>query len=100
VQHSAKQWAGCIGVAFQGIRIKNTKTRWGSCSSKGNLNFNWKLMMAPPYAMEYVVIHELCHLKHLNHSKAFWALVSEHMPDYKKAETWLKNHGSVLGFEG
>lgn len=72
------------------IRIKDVKSRWGSCSSKRNLNFNWRLVMAPPEVLDYVVVHELCHLKEMNHSKAFWALVESILPDYKRQREWLK----------
>ncbi len=72
------------------ITIREQKTRWGSCSSLGNLNFNWKLIMAPPEALDYVVIHELCHMIEMNHSPAFWAQVERRMPDYKKWRDYLK----------
>lgn len=86
-----------IGVSYNDVRIKEQKTRWGSCSKKGNLNFNWKIIMAPQWVMDYVVIHELCHLKHLNHSKEYWAMVSCYMPDYNSARQWLKENGMKLG---
>jgi predicted metal-dependent hydrolase len=72
------------------IRIKDVKTRWGSCSSKGNLNFNLRLAMAPRRVIDYVIIHEMCHLVHLNHSKEFWSLVGKILPDYKEYEKQLK----------
>lgn len=68
----------------------------GSCSSNGNLNFNCLLMLAPPEVLDYVVVHELCHRKYMNHSKQFWAEVAKVMPDYKKCERWLKEEGSLL----
>jgi predicted metal-dependent hydrolase len=75
------------------IFIKSQKTRWGSCSNRGNLNFNWKLSMAPPEVIEYVVIHELCHRLEMNHSSKFWAYVKKMCPDYKNHKNWLKkNH--------
>lgn len=89
-------YAKVIGVDYGKITIRNQKTRWGSCSSKGNLNFNCLLMLAPPEVIDYVVIHELCHRKEMNHSKAFWREVEKVMPDYKKAKLWLKNEGSLL----
>ena len=78
------------------ITIREQKSRWGSCSSKHNLNFNWKLIMAPPQALDYVVIHELCHLHEFNHSPRFWSLVEAQMPDYKVWKKWLKDHAEDL----
>lgn len=86
-----------IGVQANTIRIKDQKTRWGSCSSKGNINLNWRLILAPQEVMDYVIIHELCHLKEMNHSKAFWDLVQTHCPDYKKHQQWLKKNAAKLG---
>jgi len=78
------------------IRIKTQKTRWGSCGPKNDINLNWLLMLAPPIVLEYVVVHELCHIKHKNHSKDFWLLVKDHMPDYLIHRHWLKQHGASL----
>jgi hypothetical protein len=78
------------------VTIRNQKTRWGSCSSKGNLNFNWRLMMAPPEVIDYVVVHELCHLIALNHSKKFWNQLSAILPDYRVRKDWLKKNGARL----
>lgn len=85
-----------IGVSVHSIFIKAQKTRWGSASTKGNLNFNWKLMMAPVEVIDYVVIHELCHLREMNHSKQFWELVSQYDENYKAHRRWLKENGSLL----
>lgn len=85
-----------MGVEPNQIRIKDQKTRWGSCSSKDNLNFNWRLIMAPEWIIDYVIIHELCHLVHLNHSPAYWQLVENMMPDYKMRRQWLKEKGHTL----
>ena len=78
------------------VTIREQKTRWGSCSSKDNLNFNWKLIMAPPQVLDYVVIHELCHLKEFNHSPRFWSLVETQMPEYKAWKKWLDTHKEDL----
>lgn len=78
------------------LRVKEQKSRWGSCSGKGNLNFNWKLIMAPPEVLDYVVVHELCHLIHMNHSREFWRQVERIMPDYDRYRRWLKEHGQQL----
>lgn len=75
---------------YNKISIKNQKTRWGSCSKKGNLNFNYKISMIPEYLAEYIVVHELCHLKEFNHGKGFWKLISETIPDYKNRVKDLK----------
>lgn len=85
-----------IGVQPGRIAIRDQKSRWGSCSSKGNLNFNWKLIMAPPQVLDYVVIHELCHLLEFNHSPRFWQLVYDRMPDYEAWKKWLKLHTDDL----
>lgn len=94
VSYFAKQ----IGVTYGKIIIRNQKTRWGSCSSKGNLNFNCLLMLTPPEVIDYVVVHELCHRKEMNHSGAFWAEVEKILPDYKEQVKWLKeNGGQIIG---
>ena len=85
-----------VGVSYGRITIRNQKTRWGSCSSKGNLNFNCLLMLAPPEVLDYVVVHELCHRREMNHSKAFWAEVEKILPDYRTQVKWLKNEGRSL----
>ncbi len=77
--------------------IRDQRTRWGSCSSERNLNFNYKLIMAPPPALDYVVVHELCHLYEFNHSPLFWRRVEQFFPDYKTWKDWLKKNGRMLG---
>ena len=85
-----------LGVDYKRLRIGDQKTRWGSCSSKGNLNFNCLLMLAPPDVLDYVVVHELCHRKEMNHSKAFWNEVEKVLPNYKESVRWLKEEGSRI----
>ena len=78
------------------VTIREQKTRWGSCSRKGNLNFNWKLIRAPQEALDYVVVHELCHLYEFNHSPGFWRMVESVLPDYEQWKRWLAQHGQNL----
>lgn len=85
------KYNGEIYFEFNRISIRNQKTRWGSCSSNKNLNFNYKIVFLPDYLAEYIVIHELCHLKHFNHSKEFWELVKFFCPEYAKFQTELKS---------
>ena len=87
------------GGSYSSITVRDQKTRWGSCSSRGTLSFNYRLIFAPPAALDYVVVHELCHLTHMNHSKEFWNLVGSVMPDYKTHRKWLKEHGRELTLE-
>lgn len=84
------------GFKPSGLEIKYYKSRWGSCTSKRVIQLNWRLMMVPETVIDYVIIHELCHLKHFNHSKAFWALVEKHCPDHRAQRRWLKDHASEL----
>lgn len=78
------------------ISVRDTRSRWGSCSSTGNLCFSWRLVFAPKEVMEYVVAHEVAHLRHMNHSPAFWATVASVCPDYEAAKAWLRMHGKHL----
>lgn len=84
------------GGTFHTITIRDQKSRWGSCSSRGTLSFNYRLIFAPPGILDYVVVHELCHLTHMDHSKNFWNMVEQIMPDYKNRRNWLKEHGHEL----
>ena len=89
-------YAELLDVTYATISIRDQKTRWGSCSSKGNLSFSWRLILAPPKVLDYVVVHELCHRKEMNHSPRFWALVESMIPDYKTHRKWLKENGEKL----
>ncbi|GAB4494092.1 MAG: SprT family zinc-dependent metalloprotease [Anaerolineales bacterium] len=89
-------YAHKFGLKYQKIRISSARTRWGSCSSRGTLSFTWRLVMAPLDVVDYVVIHELAHLREQNHSAAFWAEVAKMMPDYKTRRDWLKKNGRFL----
>ena len=92
----ATYFASLLGVSYGKITIRSQHTRWGSCSAKGNLSFNCLLMLAPPEVRDYVVVHELCHRKEMNHSKAFWVLVETALPNAKTCRRWLKENGSLL----
>ena len=98
IRAALDEWSPTVGKPYYRVTIREQKTRWGSCSTKSNLNFNWKLIMAPPEALTYVVIHELCHLLYFNHSAQFWAEVGKRMPDYEIWVKWLKKHGKELVF--
>lgn len=87
-----------FNVPVTGVKLKYTSSRWGSCSSKGNLNFSTRLLFAPEEVVDYVIIHELAHRIEMNHSPRFWKLVSDAMPDYKKHEKWLKINGKDCDF--
>ena len=89
-------YAKTLGVTFGRITIRSQHTRWGSCSASGNLSFNCLLMLAPEEVQDYVVVHELCHRKEMNHSPSFWAEVEKVLPGYRQQKTWLKEHGSSL----
>jgi len=78
------------------IKIRQYRARWGSCNNRGELSFNYLLMMLPNYVIDYVIVHELCHLQHLNHSKEFWQLVARYFPNYMRAKQWLKTNQSAL----
>lgn len=90
--HSAARFANAMGVQYQRISSGDFKRKWGSCSSKGDLQFNWRLMMAPEWICTYVLVHELAHLRHMNHSADFWQLVSQFNADAKPARAWLRQN--------
>ena len=85
-----------LGVSPKRIALRDTASRWGSCSSSGRLNFSWRLILAPPYVLDYLAAHEVAHLSHMNHSPLFWALARRLSPDVERAEAWLKAHGQSL----
>lgn len=85
-----------FGFEVEKVRISSARTRWGSCSARKTLSFTWRLVMAPPEVVDYVVVHELCHLRELNHSPSFWSQVEAILPDYKSRRKWLKQNGGKL----
>jgi predicted metal-dependent hydrolase len=92
-------WAKRMNVRPSKISIRDQSTRWGSCSSRGSLSFNWRLVMAPPEVMEYVVIHELAHLVEPNHGTGFWSLLEGHCPRYLEHKRWLREYGPELSMK-
>ncbi len=96
IKQRADELCPRLGVTYNRLTVRGAKTRWGSCSQKANLNFNWKLIMVPEPVIDYVIIHELTHLKEMNHSKNFWNLVAEHCPQWRKHRKWLKDHAGDL----
>jgi predicted metal-dependent hydrolase len=91
-----KEWAAIIGVSPKKITIRDQKSRWGSCSSLGSINYNWRVIMAPLWVTDYLVIHELCHMLVPNHSSAFWEQVGRFCPNYKECRKWLTDNGKLL----
>lgn len=96
IKNSLSIFAPKMNLSYNQIRLKDQSSRWGSCSSKTNLNFNWRLIMAPSVVLDYVIIHELAHLKFMDHSHHFWTLVEKFNPDYRDHRRWLKRNGHLL----
>jgi predicted metal-dependent hydrolase len=92
----AEEEAERLGVVYERIRIGGQRTLWGSCSSRGTLSFNWRLVLTPLEVLDYVVVHELCHLRVPNHSQRFWDLLGRHRPHWREQREWLREHGPEL----
>jgi hypothetical protein len=92
----AQAAAAAVGARMTALTIRAQRTRWGSCSPTGALSFNWRLLLAPEPVLDYVVVHEACHLKIADHSPRFWALVERHCPDWRDHARWLRKHGTAL----
>jgi len=90
------RYAKIMGVSPNSISVRDYKSRWGSCSSKGEISYNWRIIIAPHHIVDYIVVHELCHIKHPNHSPAYWKSVKREISDYEVYRQWLKEHGSSL----
>jgi predicted metal-dependent hydrolase len=96
IERIAAAETGRLGVSYRRVRIADQRTRWGSCSPGGTLSFSWRLALAPPQVLDYVVVHELCHLREANHGPRFWALVERLRPGYREPRGWLREHGHAL----
>lgn len=96
IDHYIQQHSQRFNLMPTVVRVKTQKSRWGSCSGTNAININWLLILAPPVILEYVVVHELCHIQEKNHSQAFWTLVAAHLPNYQQHRSWLKQHGTRL----
>ena len=92
--------AARLGVVVKSVKMRSQASRWGSCSSSGNINYNWRLVLAPPFVLDYVAAHEVAHLVEMNHSAAFWATVKRTLPDMERGRAWLKAHGRQLMAHG
>jgi predicted metal-dependent hydrolase len=99
IEERVKQYHSFVNKEITSIKIKNQKKRWGSCSSLGNLNFNWRIVMMRDEVFDYIIVHELCHLLHMNHSKEYWKSVEQIIPYYKESENWLKQNGYKLFYQ-
>lgn len=96
VQGRIRHFSAHYSLRCENIFIRNQKTRWGSCSRRGNLSFNYRILFLPPHLADYVIVHELCHLREMNHSRAFWALVAKEIPDYAACRKALRHFGHAL----
>lgn len=88
--------AECLGLCYREVKVRVTRSKWGHCTSEGVLQYNWHIVLAPEPVVDYLVAHEVCHLRHLNHSASFWALVASVCPDYQTHRDWLKANGRSL----
>jgi predicted metal-dependent hydrolase len=93
IERRLAHYAVQLGVAPTAVRVRDMGQRWGSCSARGRVNFHWRILVFPPSIIDYVIVHELAHLRELNHSRAFWGLVETILPDYRRRKTWLATEG-------
>jgi len=96
INERLEKYAAIIGVRYSSVRLSGARTRWGSCSGRDNLNFTWRLIMCPIAAIDYVIIHELCHITYKNHSPGFWAMVKHVCPKFKEQKNWLKTNRKLM----
>jgi predicted metal-dependent hydrolase len=93
---ASSAYAQAMGVGFRKLTVRDQASRWGSCSTTGQLSYSWRLILAPPFVLDYVAAHEVAHLKHMNHGARFWALVKRHCPEFNRARGWMKANGRQL----
>lgn len=96
LEQKARDFAFTAGAGYKLVKVRDQKSCWGSCTQRGNLNFNWRIIMAPEKVIDYLVVHEVCHLIYMNHSKEYWGMVAKLCPDYKSGKQWLKANGYTL----
>lgn len=96
LQESVEHYAAQMGLVYEAVKLSNARTSWGTCTSKRVLRFSWRLVLCPTEMLDYVVVHELSHIRHMNHSREFWGCVESVMPDYKKRRKWLKAHSYYM----
>ncbi len=96
IETAARRHAAALGVSIRRISIKDTTSRWGSCAADGSLSFSWRMILAPPFVLDYLAAHEVAHRREMNHSVRYWRVVAGLYPDYERAEAWLKRHGADL----
>jgi predicted metal-dependent hydrolase len=96
IDEAARRHAATLGVSIKRIAIKDTVSRWGSCASDGSLSFSWRMILAPPFVLDYLAAHEVAHRVEMNHSTRYWRVVASLFPDYERAEVWLKRHAAEL----
>ena len=100
IQERVTRYANIMGVSYVSVKMSNAKSRWGSCSTKNNLNFAWRLVMCPISVIDYVVVHELSHIEYRNHSQAFWARVKTVLPNYREQQDWLRANRELMEIIG
>jgi hypothetical protein len=96
IEAAARRHAAALGVSIRKVSIKDTTSRWGSCTADGSLSFSWRMILAPPFVLDYLAAHEVAHRREMNHSPRYWRVVAGLYPDYERAEAWLKRHGAEL----
>jgi hypothetical protein len=96
LEAASRKYAAAMGVSFRSLTIRDQKSRWGSCSSAGDLSYSWRLILAPAHVLDYVAAHEVAHLKHMNHGPRFWALVNAHCAHAEKARAWIRRNGTEV----